>query len=93
MTRNVHVLQKVLESGFIDTFRYFYPDKEGIYSWCRLPRPGGEGTRGAVICRAQGLAGDVGEDEREIGAGMVSRSRAFLKGFGRQFHPRADPGC
>ena len=24
---------KVLESGFIDTFRYFYPDKEGIYSW------------------------------------------------------------
>ncbi|WP_342757657.1 exodeoxyribonuclease III [Kineothrix sedimenti] len=21
------------ESGFIDTFRYFYPDKEGIYSW------------------------------------------------------------
>ena len=23
----------VLESGFIDTFRYFYPDKEGIYSW------------------------------------------------------------
>ena len=25
--------KKVLESGFIDTFRYFYPDKEGIYSW------------------------------------------------------------
>ncbi len=24
---------KVLESGFIDTFRYFYPDMEGIYSW------------------------------------------------------------
>ena len=24
---------KVLESGFIDTFRYFYPDAEGIYSW------------------------------------------------------------
>lgn len=21
------------QSGFIDTFRYFYPDKEGIYSW------------------------------------------------------------
>lgn len=21
------------ESGFIDTFRYFYPDKEGAYSW------------------------------------------------------------
>ena len=24
---------KVLENGFIDTFRYFYPDQEGIYSW------------------------------------------------------------
>ena len=24
---------RVLESGFIDTFRYFYPDAEGIYSW------------------------------------------------------------
>ncbi len=24
---------KVLESGFIDTFRYFYPEQEGIYSW------------------------------------------------------------
>lgn len=23
----------MLESGFTDTFRYFYPDKEGIYSW------------------------------------------------------------
>ncbi len=23
----------LLEAGFIDTFRYFYPDKTGIYSW------------------------------------------------------------
>ena len=23
----------LLENGFIDTYRYFYPDKEGIYSW------------------------------------------------------------
>ena len=23
----------LLNSGFLDTFRYFYPDKEGIYSW------------------------------------------------------------
>lgn len=23
----------LLNSGFIDTFRYFYPDKEGAYSW------------------------------------------------------------
>lgn len=24
---------KAVEAGFVDTFRYFYPDKEGIYSW------------------------------------------------------------
>lgn len=24
---------EVLDAGFIDTFRYFYPDMEGIYSW------------------------------------------------------------
>lgn len=24
---------KLLDAGFIDTFRYFYPDTEGIYSW------------------------------------------------------------
>lgn len=24
---------KVVENGFIDTYRYFYPDKEGAYSW------------------------------------------------------------
>lgn len=24
---------ELLNSGFIDTFRYLYPDKEGIYSW------------------------------------------------------------
>ena len=23
----------LLNTGFIDTFRYFYPDKEGVYSW------------------------------------------------------------
>ena len=23
----------LLDSGFTDTFRYFYPDQEGIYSW------------------------------------------------------------
>ena len=26
-------LTTLLNSGFTDTFRYFYPDKEGIYSW------------------------------------------------------------
>ena len=24
---------RLLDSGFIDTFRYFYPDAEGKYSW------------------------------------------------------------
>jgi len=24
---------KFLDEGFIDTYRYFYPDKEGVYSW------------------------------------------------------------
>lgn len=24
---------ELLDSGFIDTFRFFYPDQEGIYSW------------------------------------------------------------
>lgn len=24
---------KLLEAGFIDTYRYFYPDREGVYSW------------------------------------------------------------
>lgn len=23
----------LLEHGFVDTYRYFYPDQEGIYSW------------------------------------------------------------
>lgn len=23
----------LLENGFVDTYRYFYPDKEGVYSW------------------------------------------------------------
>jgi exodeoxyribonuclease-3 len=23
----------LLDHGFIDTFRYFYPDTEGVYSW------------------------------------------------------------
>lgn len=26
-------IQHVIDSGFIDTFRYFYPEKEGMYSW------------------------------------------------------------
>lgn len=26
-------MSQLLESGFIDTYRYFYPDTEGVYSW------------------------------------------------------------
>lgn len=26
-------MTKLLDNGFIDTYRYFYPDKEGVYSW------------------------------------------------------------
>lgn len=26
-------MTELLDSGFVDTFRYFYPDKEHIYSW------------------------------------------------------------
>lgn len=26
-------IENALKNGFIDTFRHFYPDKEGIYSW------------------------------------------------------------
>lgn len=28
-----HKMTELLESGFIDTFRYFYPDKEDAYTW------------------------------------------------------------
>lgn len=26
-------MTELLESGFIDSYRYFYPEKEGVYSW------------------------------------------------------------
>ena len=26
-------MTELLQAGFVDTFRYFYPDKEQIYSW------------------------------------------------------------
>lgn len=26
-------MTELLSRGFTDTFRYFYPDKEGVYSW------------------------------------------------------------
>lgn len=26
-------MSRLLESGFVDSFRYFYPDKTEVYSW------------------------------------------------------------
>ena len=26
-------MTRLLKNGFVDTFRHFYPDKEGAYSW------------------------------------------------------------
>ncbi|RBT05485.1 exodeoxyribonuclease III, partial [Enterococcus faecium] len=26
-------LSRLLDNGFVDTFRYFYPTQEGVYSW------------------------------------------------------------
>lgn len=26
-------MTELLGAGFVDTFRYFYPDTEGVYSW------------------------------------------------------------
>ena len=31
--KNVKKMTELLDSGFIDTFRYFYPDAEQRYSW------------------------------------------------------------
>ena len=33
MKRERNAVQMLLNAGFIDTFRYFYPDREGVYSW------------------------------------------------------------
>ena len=32
MKRELNLL-RLVNDGFIDTFRYFYPEMEGIYSW------------------------------------------------------------
>ena len=26
-------MTELLNAGFVDTYRYFYPDTEGVYSW------------------------------------------------------------
>lgn len=50
----------VLEHGFIDTFRYFYPDAEGIYSWWSYrfsARAKNAGWRIDYFCVSESLKG------------------------------------
>ena len=52
----------LLESGFIDTFRYFYPDAEGIYSWWSYrfrSREKNAGWRIDYFLVSQGLKGRI----------------------------------
>ena len=49
---------RLLEAGFIDTFRYFYPDVEGIYSWWSYrfrAREKNAGWRIDYFCVSEGL--------------------------------------
>ena len=53
---------KVLESGFLDTFRYFYPDQKEIYSWWSYmgqARSRNVGWRIDYFVCSQGLAGQL----------------------------------
>lgn len=48
----------LLEAGFVDTFRYFYPDTEGIYSWWSYrfsARAKNAGWRIDYFCVSEGL--------------------------------------
>ena len=50
---------KVVEAGFIDTFRYFYPDQEQIYSWWSYrfsARKNNSGWRIDYFCTSKKLA-------------------------------------
>ena len=52
----------LLEGGFIDTFRYFYPDMEGIYSWWSYrfsARAKNAGWRIDYFCVSQALEGRI----------------------------------
>lgn len=40
--------QTLLDAGFIDTFRYFYPEQENIYSWWSYRFKAREKTQGGV---------------------------------------------
>ncbi|WP_326717016.1 exodeoxyribonuclease III [Vagococcus jeotgali] len=53
---------ELLNSGFIDTFRYFYPDKEGAYSWWSYrfnARANNAGWRIDYFCVSDSLKTDI----------------------------------
>ena len=50
--------QTLLDAGFVDTFRYFYPDQTGIYSWWSYrfkAREKNAGWRIDYFCVSEGL--------------------------------------
>ena len=60
---------ELLEAGFIDTFRYFYPEQEGIYSWWSYrfkAREKNAGWRIDYFCVSEALK------ERLVGAGILT---------------------
>ena len=69
---------ELLEAGFIDTFRYFYPDQEGVYSWWSYrfrAREKNAGWRIDYFCVSEGLKDQLGRCEntdRRYGIGSLS---------------------
>lgn len=58
---------KLLDSGFVDTYRYFNPDKEGVYSWWSYrfnARKNNAGWRIDYFCASKKL------EDRLIGANI-----------------------
>jgi exodeoxyribonuclease-3 len=55
-------LTELLNSGFIDTYRYFYPDTEGVYSWWSYrfnARKNNAGWRIDYFCVSEKLKGKL----------------------------------
>ena len=53
---------RLLDSGFVDTYRYFNPDKEGVYSWWSYmfkAREKNAGWRIDYFCVSDGLKGKL----------------------------------
>ena len=68
---------ELLEAGFVDTFRYFYPDQEGIYSWWSYrfsARAKNAGWRIDYFCRFRESEGQACGRGRSMTEVMGSRS-------------------